>query len=314
MDETHTEAEVRRLLAPVKAARRDLTATQQAEIWARIEAERERSTRGGWRWVAVAAALTLAVGAAWWTTRLGPGSIPEDAPLAPTEPIARQITDRSLILPSGARIAVEGDVTVATATETLTRLRLNRGRITSTVPGLAAEGRYVIDTPSAEIEVRGTVFSVALGDEAVTTVAVREGEVEVRARDGRQHLRLQAGQDAIIEPTSMAGAVRAEARGDLTQAFDIRRALLEKDPDGLNRRNRFLSLGHAVDARASGLSVAYWQRVERLHPDGTHADEFAFRHASALRSAGRLDAARAVARRFRARFPDSPRAEETLGW
>jgi hypothetical protein len=313
MDSKSTESEVRRLLAPLKAERAELSDRQQAAIWARIEAEHQAPATTGWRWAA-AAAVVLAAGGVWWTVSSDSTAVQPDPTVPSAAPIAKHISDRSLTLPSGAQITVEGDVTVATATRVITRLRLTRGRIASTVPSLPADGRYVIDTPTAEIEVRGTVFSVALGDEAVTTVQVTEGEVEVRARDGRQLRRLTAGETTIIEPTSMAGATRAEARGDLTQAFDIRRALLEQGPDDLSRRNRFLSLGHTIDAQAKALSVGYWERIEQLHPAGTHADEYAYRHAAALREAGRIDAARRVARRFRSRFPASPRAAETLGW
>lgn len=313
VDRSDVEDEVRRLLAPTQAARSELTPARQAAIWDRIEAQQAQTPVSYGRWAA-AAAVVLAAGGVWWATQRPAVDATHPQVPAVVQPVARHISDRSLTLPSGAQITVEGDVTVATATQTVTRLRLTRGRVASTVPSLSANGRYVIDTPTAEIEVRGTVFSVALGDEATTTVEVTEGEVEVRTRDGRQLQRLTAGQRAIIEPTSMAGAVRAKARGDLTQAFDIRRALLEQGPDDLSRRNRFLSLGHAIDDQARALSVGYWQRIEQLHPTGTHADEYAFRHAFALRAAGRLDAARTVAKRFRARFPQSPRATETLGW
>ena len=203
---------------------------------------------------------------------------------------------------------------VATATETITRLTLTRGAVTSRVPTLPAAGRFVVDTPTAEVEVQGTVFRVALLETAATEVVVHEGRVQVRAHDARQERHVEAGESVIIEPTTRDGAERAEARGDLVQSFDIRRALLEQKPDDLTRRNQMLALGHAINGRATGFSIAYWQRVEALHPKGVHADEFAWRHASALRAAGRLDAARDAATRYRQRFPNSPRAAETRGW
>ncbi|MEZ4467432.1 MAG: hypothetical protein R3F43_24055 [bacterium] len=47
---------------------------------------------------------------------------------------------------------------------------------------------------------------------------------------------------------------------------------------------------------------------------GPHAEEASFRHADALRRAGRLAEARTAAAAFRQRFPQSPRAAETTRW
>lgn len=325
MSERPEGDEVRELLAPMRAHQPRLTPDRQAAIWARIEGHHTRAAQTRpWR-IALAAAAVLAVGGA--ATWLMQPSVAEGdvAPIAamPTATDAQNATpklpldrvvDCSVTLPSGAQLDVTGEVRVVTATETITGLTLTRGAVISRVPTLPAAGRFVIDTPTAEVEVKGTVFRVALLESTATKVAVDEGRVQVRAHDARQPRDVDAGQMVVIEPTTPDGAQRAEARGDLVQAFDIRRALLEQLPDDLTRRNRLLSLGHAIDERATGFAVAYWHRVEALHQSGVHADEFAWRHASALRAAGLLDAARDAAAGYRQRFPTSPRAAETRTW
>lgn len=316
MSETPEDTAVRQLLAPMRAHRPQLTPDRQAAIWTRVEAQ-TIVRRRPWGWVVAAAAVLAIGGALAWTTQraaVDEGTIAQASgtPSAPA-PLER-VVDRSVTLPSGAQLAVQGEVRVAAATETITRLTLTRGAVTSRVPTLPAAGRYVVETPTAEVEVQGTIFRVALLETTATEVAVQEGRVEVRARDARQARGINAGETVIIESTSPDGARRAEARGDLVQAFDIRRALLERRPDDLTRRNRLLSLGHAIDQRASAFAVAFWRRAAAMHPTGVHADEFAWRHAAALRQAGRLNAARDAAARYRQRFPDSPRAAETRDW
>jgi hypothetical protein len=76
--------------------------------------------------------------------------------------------------------------------------RLARGAVSAHVTKLKAGERFVIDTPDAEVEVRGTRFQVTVvpGDEAcgrgvVTRVAVSEGVVVVRSLG--QEVRVDAG-------------------------------------------------------------------------------------------------------------------------
>ena len=319
MSETSNEAEVRALLAPLRADRPRLTADRASAIWGQIEARQARSQTHAVRWVLAAAAVIAVGGAIAWTTRrpeneAGPGSVAAVDSTPADRAVPERVVDRSVTLLSGATLDVAGEVRVATATQQITRLTLTRGSVTSRVPTLPAAGRFVVDTPAAEIEVQGTVFTVALLETGATQVRVDEGRVAARARDGRQARAIEAGETVIIEPTTASGADRAASRGDLVQAFDIRRALIEREPDDLGRSNRLLSLGRAIDDRAVGFAVPYWQRVRALHPTGVHADEFAWRYASALRAAGRLDAAREAAARYRARFPNSPRAAETRAW
>jgi ferric-dicitrate binding protein FerR (iron transport regulator) len=75
------------------------------------------------------------------------------------------------------------------------RFVLRGGRIHAQVVKLAAGQRFLIDTPDAEVEVRGTSFDVVLlpagqlcPGEPVTQVRVREGLVVVRGQEGEQQL------------------------------------------------------------------------------------------------------------------------------
>ncbi len=58
--------------------------------------------------------------------------------------------------------------------------------------------RYEINTPSANLVVRGTVFGVAVQPDGATTVQVREGVVQARA--GEQTVEVSAGEALDILP------------------------------------------------------------------------------------------------------------------
>lgn len=311
MSDVERDEAVERLLGGLRREPPVFAVDRQAVVWDAIEARLDRTQSGAWVWAL--AALTLGVGgAAVW------GLIGAEAP-SPTQPALTEappperVVDRSLTLATGAVITVAGEARIASATASLTRVALTRGSVASAVPPLGA-GRFVVSTPTAEVEVRGTRFEVALLDTAATRIAVTEGHVMVRIPDDRAPLDLEAGAVAVVEPTSAAGAERAAARGDHAQAIEIESVIAESAGDDLARRNALLQVGHAADERAPELAPRLWARIAARHPTGMHADEFAFRHAAALRASGRIDAARAAAATFRAAFPTSPRAAETLAW
>lgn len=117
-------------------------------------------------WIAVAAALVL--GLATWT--LWP---PARAPVASIEGAT-------------ADYAVRHEAGVE-------RVALRDGRISIEVAHLPADQRFVVQTADAEIEVRGTRFSVSAEAGRLQRVEVVDGRVEVR-RVGHETLTLEAAQ------------------------------------------------------------------------------------------------------------------------
>lgn len=315
MSEDARDEAVERLLEPLRRNPPVFTADRQAAVWAQIDAQLQRPAPTRWR-LAAAAVVLVGVGIAAWQLQPPPTSQPASVAM-PSEtrpaPQTERVVDDSVILPSGAEVTVAGEVRVAEASATLTRIILTRGRVTSTVPPLNG-ARFVVTTPTADVTVHGTRFEVALRDDAATLVRVTEGRVAVQPRDDRQAVRLGAGESTVVEPTSEAGAARAAERSDHAQAIDIRRALAERGADELTLRNALLRLGRAADERATDYAPALWGRAVQRFPAGMHADEFAWRAAQALARAGRADAAHAAWARFRERFPDSPRAAAAPTW
>lgn len=101
-----------------------------------------------------------------------------------------------LVLRSGSKIDVEHATTASLVEDGETELiDIDRGAVTSTVTKRGPTQRFIVRTPDAEVEVRGTVFRVSRLEDpqcgVQTRVHVDEGRVMVRA----------AGQDgATLEP------------------------------------------------------------------------------------------------------------------
>ena len=99
---------------------------------------------------------------------------------------------------------------------------LRGGRVQAHVSKLARGERFVVHTPDAEVEVRGTLFQVVLlpagtvcADVPVTLVHVREGVVAVRGEGGEKLLGAGAAwqtpcpnEPAVVLPAPLAGAAR----------------------------------------------------------------------------------------------------------
>lgn len=319
-DDENAEA-ARDILAPLAEAPPTFDPERREAVWQRIQAERGHSS-AGWR-VGVTAALVTAAAAAWLlmvpTPSLAPGetaaaAVSEGSPPPVGVDLAGEILRGARTLPSGAEVTVSGEVVVARAATNDTRLVLTRGSIHSVVPKLAPGQRYVVDAPLVEVAVRGTVFEVRLTDDGGAEIEVTEGAVAVEPKDGRAGALVVPGRTHRVEPLTEAGAKRAEARGDWRQAIEVWQALAEQTPEGLSRRNVVLRVGRLMNTHTPTEATSWWRSATERYGDGTHAEEFAFRLAEALRRAGLVDEARSAAKAFRQRFPDSDRAAETLGW
>ncbi len=82
-------------------------------------------------------------------------------------------------------------------------LRVSRGALRF-VTGSMPKPAYRINTPTASLTVRGTVFNLAVGDDGASYLAVDSGAVRVTTAGG-QSVDVAAGQSIGIDATGIAG-------------------------------------------------------------------------------------------------------------
>jgi hypothetical protein len=101
------------------------------------------------------------------------------------------------------------------------RFELVAGRVVAEVGAVEPGFRFVVATPGAEVEARGTVFSVEVADDGAAAVVVSAGSVEVRRLREGETLVVSAGQE--LRPGDLAprtAAVGAATR-DLAVALEL---------------------------------------------------------------------------------------------
>jgi ferric-dicitrate binding protein FerR (iron transport regulator) len=202
------------LVAPAPNERERMVQAIESEL--SLRAERGKRRRWARPLLAFAAAAVLVVGAKTWSQRgatvevatpvraanvvvaemvRGAVFVEENGQrvaLRATTPLPRGSTvvamdgEALLLLPSGSKVDVEHATIVSVLEDGEGELlSVERGAVTSTVTKRGPGQRFVIRTPDAEVEVRGTVFRVSRLDDArcgmQTRVHVDEGRVVVRA-------------------------------------------------------------------------------------------------------------------------------------
>jgi hypothetical protein len=202
------------LVAPAPNERERMVQAIESEL--SLRAERGKRRRWARPLLAFAAAAVLVVGAKTWSQRGSTAVIAspvraanvvvaemvrgavfveengQRVALRATTPLPRGSTvvamdgEALLLLPSGSKVDVEHATTVSVLEDGEGELlSVERGAVTSTVTKRGPGQRFVIRTPDAEVEVRGTVFRVSRLDDArcgmQTRVHVDEGRVVVRA-------------------------------------------------------------------------------------------------------------------------------------
>ena len=236
----------------------------------------------------------------------------------------------TLRLSTGTEIAIEHDASLAFSDAGPTEhFVLSQGAIRAHVAKLAPGERFIVSTPDAEVEVRGTVFSLALveSDSACgggnrTRLAVDEGIVEVRA-NGQSSLvhpgqRWPASCAALPAPanSSQAGPVPVRRVTVYTagSAAPLGREVHQPDPSTarvepttnasrLAQQNDLFSKG--VAARRSGDTagaIAAFDTLLSRYPSSALAESAAAERMRALAPTNRA-AARAAAREYLARCP-----------
>jgi len=223
-------------------------------------------------------------------------------------------------LPSGARVTLErGAVRVDRATSSEERLLLERGAVSLEVPHLGAGRTLSVDTPEAQVRVRGTRFHV-IRDELGTTVSVTEGEVEVRPEgEGRPTEFVHPGARVVIEPLPayrhrlLTAASDALAHGSRDVADDqLSHLLATEHDDALRAHAESLRAWAAAAAGEREVAVRLYRRALELLPAGeapTWADNAVAELALLLEA---RDPAAAVAgwRDYLARFPQGLHAAQ----
>lgn len=201
---------------------------------------------------ALAMAASIALGLVAWPrlSSFSPLSSlwPEDAPVARFALIGESTAsgtidvgatlevddgDRAEVRAFGVEVDLEGGTAMrfGALAEEHVRLELTRGAIEVAFhPRVRGRERLTIETPSARVEVVGTVFTVRLEGEggATTRVSVREGVVRVVPRgmhggdDTESAVRVRAGQSVAIggasDPARTAAAGR-EVHGEAAVAI-----------------------------------------------------------------------------------------------
>lgn len=225
------------------------------------------------------------------TISSGPGGVfalAGEAHVAPGHRIvARGRSRATLAFSTGTQLTVENGGDLAVVEEGRSQVfSLSAGEIRAHVAKLGAGERFVVRTPDAEVEVRGTSFSVAIapsepscGGGSVTRVTVDEGVVVVRR--GATETRVGRGEEwpAGCDPTTEIASTSETADTTTTNI-----------PSGTHPARR--------EAPGAGASASSLVEQNNL-----------FSEALAFKNSGQRAAAVAAFERFLAKYPSSNLAE-----
>jgi hypothetical protein len=193
--------------------------------------------------LAAAAAVALMIVAPWAEPKIEgkrsappPGPVAAAAPLAPADaPAAAVATGTEVLAPDDgtpevveiprlgrivlleravARIATEGDHV---------DLVLERGAVVASVEKRERERSFFVTTSAGRVEVVGTVFSVAIGEDGVR-VAVAEGRVRVSTLSGAPAVEVGPEQElALAAPGAEPQMITAISRERIARALGTER-------------------------------------------------------------------------------------------
>lgn len=296
-------------------------AIEALEAALRDRAQRRRRVRLTWWGAAVAASLVAALGGALAMRHHDEAQATSPKPSAPVVEVADvhsaapeelprglAMADGSILQPgsrivappkrravlsfsSGTRLAIDGggDITVVEAGD-VQRFLLSSGTIDAHVAKLHAGQRWLVSTPDAEVEVRGTAFQVSIvppdptcGEGTRTRVSVHEGVVSVRAN----------GQEVRVHPGEVwpAGCRRGVVLAMATTAAPASNANATPEP---------------VVTAAQPPPPA---NTSATHHSTLAEQNDAFARIVALRQRGDMAGCATEVNRFLAQYPASPLAE-----
>ncbi|MEM9367861.1 MAG: FecR domain-containing protein [Planctomycetota bacterium] len=111
---------------------------------------------------------------------------------------------------SGAKLAIEGPADLVVTGQNSAQMK--RGIATVRVPGVIKG--FTLDTPHEQVVDLGTSFGVAVADDGVTSIAVFEGEIELR---GEQHA---TGPQRLLAGTSVRVQTDEESPREIPHAIN----------------------------------------------------------------------------------------------
>jgi hypothetical protein len=196
----------------------------------------------------------------------------------------------TLRLATGTRLTLASDAAMrVTDIGVFNRFDLERGRLTADVAKLGSGHRFLIATPDAEVEVRGTRFEVVVSARPSTCeprtrtgVTVLEGVVAVRF--GAGEVRVEAGHrwpDCQTSPTDAPRPGRAtdrrRQRRQVAQAAPAAAAAAAQST--LAEQNDLMAAALTAEQRGDLEEAERWlDRLVKRHPTGQLADSARAEH------------------------------------
>jgi hypothetical protein len=191
------------------------------------------------------------------------------------------------------------------------RFSLSAGRAVAEVGAVEPGFRFVVATPSAEIEARGTVFSVEVMNRYATAVRVASGSVEVREVDGGAPIMVSAGEELWTgDPAPHAAAVDGVTR-DLAVALELgsadgRPLLVAAGPNGRSPGDLPMATPAEIVSASDALVAAIAGARDRLSAfSGGSSPAALLELAQAYRRASLFDDAARTYERLVAEHPES---------
>ncbi|HEX2672578.1 MAG TPA: FecR domain-containing protein [Polyangiaceae bacterium] len=162
----------------------------------------------------------------------------------------------SLQFSTGSSMTLAGRTSFRVDSQGITqRFTLQRGELVAHVAKLVASQRFIVNTPDAEVEVRGTRFRLRViergdtcGDGTRTRLEVSEGVVEVRAARG-ELVNVKAGE---VWPAGCSG--NADVPQNVAPAESVGRAATPAPRRGAPSPARAV-VGDSESEHASGLTI-----------------------------------------------------------
>jgi ferric-dicitrate binding protein FerR (iron transport regulator) len=248
-------------------------------------------------------------------TVAGAASVVSSGATAPLSERRTLPTGSRVVTPAGGHVmlafATGTDVALGEAADmtiadegTTQALRLDHGSLDLHVAKLSADQRFLVQTPDAEVEVRGTAFKVSLvspdttcGGGTPTRVAVSEGVVVVRHAGGES--RVEAGQQwpsgctqAPVTVRASSGSSTAHGSGSASPA------------SSLAEQNDMFADAMAAKRRGdTAEALADFDRFLARYPGSPLAESATVERMRLLRGADSVRAP-AAARQYLGRYPN----------
>lgn len=227
--------------------------------------------------------------------------------------VASSVGQAAIHLPSGTRVAVEPGGQVSIVHQGLLQMfALDVGSIRANVTELGEGERFVVRTPDAEVEVRGTAFRVATGGGAAcggrsTRVDVESGSVVVRS--GGKEERVAAG---AHWPASCGRVVEDVPATPKAPARGARPKHASTPAETSELKAQTLLYGDAITAKRNGDArgaIARFDQYLALYPESPLAEGAAVNRMELLDA---TDHPRAVsaARAYLQRYPSGHARDE----